>query len=127
MYVRFMSCELMKDVVEERLEIPYRGQSGEDAEEGQIDRLVKKSDGLWILIDYKTGAPKDDKILRIRNPSIVAKSMLTLGRRRRSLVNALGPIYISPIMEKSLRCELRRPGPSRHSYDVITHNLVIRS
>lgn len=62
MYARFMSCELMRDVVEERLEIPYNGRRGEFDEIGQIDRLVKKKDGSWVLIDYKTGGPSDEAL-----------------------------------------------------------------
>lgn len=59
MYARFQACELMREMVYERTELPYIGRKGE---KGIIDRLVKKVDGSWILIDYKTGAPREEDI-----------------------------------------------------------------
>jgi ATP-dependent exoDNAse (exonuclease V) beta subunit len=62
MYRRFMQSELMQDVVEDHKEIPYSGIRDDREEVGQIDRLVRKKDGSWFLIDYKAGAPSDDEL-----------------------------------------------------------------
>jgi len=62
MYRKFMQSELMQDVVEDYKEIPYTGKRVDRDEVGQIDRLVKKKDGSWFLIDYKTGAPSDSEL-----------------------------------------------------------------
>lgn len=62
MYRRFMQSELMQDVVEDYKEIPYAGKRVDRDEVGQIDRLVRKKDGSWFLIDYKTGAPSDSDL-----------------------------------------------------------------
>lgn len=62
MYSDFLNCELMKNIVEERKEQPFSILIDGKLMEGRIDRMVKKADGRWIVIDYKSGAPDKEGI-----------------------------------------------------------------
>lgn len=70
-YQTFLFSDMMKDVIEEYKEIPFRARINGMLFSGNIDRLVKKNDGSWIVIDYKTGEIQPDKMKeKIRQYSI---------------------------------------------------------
>lgn len=52
----FLSSELMKDVVQSWCELPVVTESGEAR---IIDRLMKRADGSFAIIDYKSGKEKE--------------------------------------------------------------------
>jgi ATP-dependent helicase/nuclease subunit A len=58
LYKVFLSSEMMKDVIENHKELPFRARIDGTLFSGSIDRLIKKKDGTWIIIDYKTGEIK---------------------------------------------------------------------
>ena len=56
LYDRFRAAEVMQGVTNDYCEVPFRTSIGGVKFKGAIDRLVRRPDGTWVLIDYKTGA-----------------------------------------------------------------------
>ena len=56
LYDRFCAAEVMQGVTDDCCEVPFRASIGGAKFKGAIDRLVRRPDGTWVLIDYKTGA-----------------------------------------------------------------------
>ncbi len=50
----FMSSEMMSDITEDHKELPFLIEINNIQFAGKIDRLIKKADGSWNIIDYKT-------------------------------------------------------------------------
>jgi len=61
-YRTFLSSDMIKDVIEEYKEMPFRARINGMLFSGNIDRLVKKKDGSWIVIDYKTGGIQPEEM-----------------------------------------------------------------
>lgn len=61
LYDRFLASPLMQDAVFDRREVPFLVRFGNVTVHGVIDRLVKRQNGTWLLIDYKTGRPGDPR------------------------------------------------------------------
>jgi ATP-dependent helicase/nuclease subunit A len=61
-YQTFLYSDMMKDVIEQHKEMPFRTRINGFLFSGSIDRLVKKKDGSWIVIDYKAGRIQPDEI-----------------------------------------------------------------
>ena len=55
-YERFLASELMRDAAESYCELPVLTADGESR---RLDRLVKKTDGSYLIIDYKSDMTKD--------------------------------------------------------------------
>jgi ATP-dependent helicase/nuclease subunit A len=55
LYDRFRAAEVMQGVTDDYCEVPFRTSIGGAKFKGAIDRLVRRPDGTWALIDYKTG------------------------------------------------------------------------
>jgi len=62
LYRRFMSSVMMGDVLDEYKELPFRVKINDIPFAGKIDRLIKKADGSWNIIDYKTTQISEDEI-----------------------------------------------------------------
>ena len=62
LYKRFISSDLMSSVVEEYKELPFLVKINGIPFTGKIDRLVKKGDGSWSIIDYKTTEISKDEV-----------------------------------------------------------------
>ncbi|RQD81439.1 MAG: DNA helicase UvrD [Methanocalculus sp. MSAO_Arc2] len=54
-YERFLRSEMVTGALEDHREVPFRTRAYGRLFNGKIDRLVKRSDTTWILVDYKTG------------------------------------------------------------------------
>ena len=63
-YERFLSSDIMKNVTEEYKELPFLARINGTLFSGKIDRLIKKDDGSWNIIDYKTSKIYDDQIMK---------------------------------------------------------------
>ncbi len=63
LYDRFRAAEVMQGVTSDHCEVPFRTSIGSAKFKGAIDRLVRRPDGTWVLIDYKTGIAGADDIL----------------------------------------------------------------
>jgi ATP-dependent helicase/nuclease subunit A len=61
-YERFLLSDIMKNVTEEYKELPFLARIDGTLFSGTIDRLIKKDDGSWNIIDYKTSKIYDDQI-----------------------------------------------------------------
>ena len=55
LYERFLASPLMQGRIDDRCEVPFVVRVSGVMFEGSIDRLVRRPDGSWVLIDYKTG------------------------------------------------------------------------
>ncbi|HOS67678.1 MAG TPA: UvrD-helicase domain-containing protein, partial [Methanoculleus sp.] len=55
LYERFLASPLMQGRIDDRCEVPFVARVNGVMFEGSIDRLVRRPDGSWVLIDYKTG------------------------------------------------------------------------
>ncbi|HOC84532.1 MAG TPA: UvrD-helicase domain-containing protein [Methanoculleus sp.] len=55
LYERFLASPLMQGRIDDRCEVPFVARVNGVVFEGSIDRLVRRPDGSWVLIDYKTG------------------------------------------------------------------------
>jgi ATP-dependent helicase/nuclease subunit A len=53
-YDKFLSSDFMKNVKEDHRELPFLARIDGILFSGKIDRMTKKSDGSWNIIDYKT-------------------------------------------------------------------------
>jgi len=53
-YDNFLSSDFMKDVKEDHRELPFLARIDGILFSGKIDRITKKGDGSWNIIDYKT-------------------------------------------------------------------------
>jgi ATP-dependent helicase/nuclease subunit A len=62
LYDRFRAAEVMQGVTSDHCEVPFRTSIGGAKFKGAIDRLVRRPDGTWVLIDYKTGVAGADDI-----------------------------------------------------------------
>jgi ATP-dependent helicase/nuclease subunit A len=62
-YKRFLLSDIMKNVIEEYKELPFLTRINGTLFSGKIDRLIKKDDGSWNIIDYKTSKIYDDQIM----------------------------------------------------------------
>ncbi|MDD3934580.1 MAG: 3'-5' exonuclease, partial [Methanoculleus sp.] len=62
LYDRFRTAEVMQEVTNDYCEVPFRTSIGGVKFKGAIDRLVRRPDGTWVLIDYKTGVAGVDDI-----------------------------------------------------------------
>ncbi|HNT09085.1 PD-(D/E)XK nuclease family protein, partial [Methanoculleus sp.] len=62
LYDRFRAAEVMQGVTSDHCEVPFRTSIGSAKFKGAIDRLVRRPDGTWVLIDYKTGIAGVDDI-----------------------------------------------------------------
>ena len=62
LYDRFRASEMMQGVTDDYCEVPFRTSIGGAKFKGAIDRLVRRPDGTWVLIDYKTGVAGADDI-----------------------------------------------------------------
>lgn len=60
-YERFLLSDIMKNVREEYKELPFLARIDGRLFSGKIDRLIKKDDGSWNIIDYKTSKIYYDK------------------------------------------------------------------
>ncbi|WP_292521328.1 exodeoxyribonuclease V subunit beta [Methanoculleus sp.] len=56
LYDQFLASPLMQDVVSDHREVPFLARVNGFTFQGAIDRLIQRPDGVWVLIDYKTGA-----------------------------------------------------------------------
>ncbi len=61
-YNKFMSSDFMKDVEEDHRELPFLARIDGILLSGMIDRMIKKSDGSWSIIDYKTMRLYEDQM-----------------------------------------------------------------
>jgi len=57
LYARFLASPLMRGIVRDHREVPFSVRVNGIAFRGVIDRLVRRVNGTWMLIDYKTGTP----------------------------------------------------------------------
>ncbi|MDD3857021.1 MAG: PD-(D/E)XK nuclease family protein, partial [Methanoculleus sp.] len=57
LYERFRASPLMQGNTRDHCEVPFLARVRGVACRGVIDRLAQRSDGAWVLIDYKTGTP----------------------------------------------------------------------
>ncbi|WP_128694086.1 UvrD-helicase domain-containing protein [Methanoculleus taiwanensis] len=64
LYDRFRAAEVMRGATSDHREVPFRATIGGVPFKGAIDRLVRRPDGTWVLIDYKTGAAGEDALPR---------------------------------------------------------------
>ena len=53
---KFLKSEMMSDLVEDYRELPFTAKVGGFWFDGKMDRLVKKRDRSWVIVDYKTDA-----------------------------------------------------------------------
>lgn len=56
---RFRAAPLMRGATSDHCEVPFRVRIGGVLFAGAVDRLVRRPDGSWALIDYKTGGADD--------------------------------------------------------------------
>jgi hypothetical protein len=61
-YDSFMSSDFMKDVKEDHKELPFLARIDGILFSGKIDRVAKKCDGSWNIIDYKTSFLSKDQM-----------------------------------------------------------------
>lgn len=61
-YEQFMSSEIMKNVREDYKELSFLIRIDGTPFSGKIDRLIRKDDGSWNIIDYKTSKINSDQI-----------------------------------------------------------------
>ncbi|MBR1368466.1 hypothetical protein RJ53_02680 [Methanocalculus chunghsingensis] len=71
LYERFLASEMMQGCLEDHCEVPFRSRVHGILFRGTIDRLVRRSDQRWIVIDYKTGAVSDPEIPGLINEYLV--------------------------------------------------------
>ena len=74
-YEAFLSHPIMERVVESHCEVPYIIPIGDDSIEGRMDRLCRRDDGSWVLIDYKSGRSPHAE-LQIAVYSLAAEALL---------------------------------------------------
>lgn len=61
-YNKFLSSDFMTHVKEDHRELPFLARIDGILFSGKIDRMTKKSDGAWNIIDYKTMALSEEQM-----------------------------------------------------------------
>lgn len=61
-YDSFLASDFMKDFKEDHKELPFLARIDGILFSGKIDRVIKKSDGSWNIIDYKTFFLSEDQM-----------------------------------------------------------------
>ena len=61
-YEKFLSSDLMADIREEHKELPFLARIDGILFSGKIDRMTKRGDGSWNIIDYKTMDLSEEQI-----------------------------------------------------------------
>ncbi len=62
LYEEFRRSPLVQGAVSDHCEVPFRAEIEGVIFTGFIDRLLRRPDGTWILIDYKTGRVDEARI-----------------------------------------------------------------
>ncbi len=84
-YEKFWRSPVVQGAESDHCEVPFRARVAGVVFTGFIDRLLRRPDGTWILIDYKTGRV-DDRDL----PAKVREHALQMAVYRRAAEGILG-------------------------------------
>ncbi len=73
LYDRFLASEMMQGCLEDHCEVPFRSRVHGVLFRGTIDRVVRRSDQQWVIIDYKTGSVAESDI-----PALISEYLVQM-------------------------------------------------